>query len=83
MNRVVPVSGGGTGIAPATAAHFAQRNAQADIIGQCANLLERAIEAIGGVFPDARPAVAGCRPRRAGSGGTRSGYAGRAVRDPR
>jgi NAD(P)-dependent dehydrogenase (short-subunit alcohol dehydrogenase family) len=33
MNRVVPVSGGGTGIAPATAAHFAQRNAQADIIG--------------------------------------------------
>ncbi|WP_420212305.1 hypothetical protein ACN8ZM_21465 [Burkholderia aenigmatica] len=59
MNRLVPVRGGGTGIGPATAMHGAQRNAQVVIVivGQRANVLEHAAEAIGGVFPDARPTV--------------------------
>lgn len=61
MNRLVSVSGGGTGIGPAMAMHCAQRNAQVVIVivGQRANVLEHAAEVIGGVFPDARPTVPG------------------------
>ncbi|VWB82549.1 putative 3-oxacyl-ACP reductase [Burkholderia lata] len=57
MNRRVSVSGGGTGVDPATATYFARRNAQAVIIGRRTNVPEHSAEAIGGVFPDARPAV--------------------------
>ncbi|VWD32461.1 putative 3-oxacyl-ACP reductase [Burkholderia lata] len=57
MNRRVPVSGGGTGVDPATATYFARRNAQAVIIGRRTNVLEHSAEAIGGVFPDARPGL--------------------------
>ncbi|VWC87823.1 hypothetical protein [Burkholderia lata] len=57
MNRLVSVSGGGAGIDPATATHFAQRHAQVVVIGGCTNVLEHAAEAIGGVFPDAPPTV--------------------------
>lgn len=57
MNWRVPVSGGGTGVGPATVTHFARRNAQAVINGRRANATEHATEAIGGVFPDASPAV--------------------------
>jgi len=55
MNRRVPLSGGGTGVDPATATHFARRNAPAVIIGRRANVPEHATDAIGGVFSDARP----------------------------
>lgn len=61
MNRQVSVSGGRTGIDSATAMHCVQRNAQVVIIGQRANVLEHAAEAIGGVFPDVRPPRPDCR----------------------
>lgn len=53
MNQVVVVSGGGTGIGYATARYFARRNAQVVIIGRRATVLARAVEEIGGAFPDA------------------------------